>query len=1296
MTEFKTFLPFDSSPPNNFNFKNISQGKYIFSEELYISSGSIVIITIKEKGKVITLIIYFDNLAAQITSVTLFNGAISMPIFREFIEKAKLANLFRPVNNYGEHPSWLKFRKFVLILVPKVFNRDWIYRKLSEQYIILKSYLWKEPSIPRVLVHLNKFFNNDFRSNPSPESLANAIKKFNLQVKNKLKELEDDSIESKDHEIIHNSSDNTTKGHINNNNKPLFNRTWKRGFSTLNRNHSNKPQSNDTDNIMYPNLEIYKKRSRKSVAIEDVNIVSEGNIINLVNKFKDEIQSILNDNLINIAKISTQFKILFEDGSFRSCSAVDVINFKDIKYLEKSYIYNWNQKYSQHYHSLPIKKIIISYRILPEHYKRKLVSYISEDNYRKSFTPLKVNKQIPRTMDIHEWGSTIIENALGFLKVKLKNSQTVAYVTQITPFKNIVAAYYKGIGEPIMFTDERESGDLTTFTRSFENITYKFAKGVEVLYKESIEKISFIEKVNEHLYPKDKVITMDLETREVKGKLVPLCISIFIPKSQESKSTRTKDVLKTFTVWDYKTPEAMIIAAFRMLMVRKYHGYNIYFHNFSHFDSIFIIKILANIPDTQIALNYREGKLLKLTIKFDGCRRETLKSSNKNLRFRGSLHIFDSLLILPSSLDKLGKAFNAEDNSNVKTIFPLKFLNDESTSLDYDGEVPDLKFFHHPNSLNKKAYIEYREKYKLYKKSFNSTGWNLKKELVKYCEQDVKVLHTVISKFANEIYNKFKVNILKYPTLPSIAFAIYRLKFMPANTIPIIKGRIYNDIKNAYYGGFVDVYKPYGENVKSYDVNSLYPTSMEKRAMPVGKPTYLEGDSLSLSDIFGFVYVKVHAPEINTPILPYKSNKSPNSTRYPTGTWEGWYFTEELLNAMKYGYKFNIIKGYHFNKAIIFSDYVNTLYAIKQKVSPANPWYIISKLLLNSLYGRFGMNPELIKSIVMKSSMVDEFNCDEDVVIIDEMDLDDKTWIQYTTKTSDEDEESLNNISVPISAAIAAWSRIHMTEYIMKYSNEICYIDTDGIKVECEISSKYVGNKLGDMKFEGDFNQAVFIAPKVYGGVNLNDMITKIKGLKDVISYWLLKNLLYIPEVKISQAKWKRDISNATINIINQVYTLSATENKRQLIRDSLGRIVSTRPYKMYNGEVVEQEGFILYYLPKWLELLGLPAPYLNLKSLLPSPFIKLLLAAPIPDIHLTISLPQDCWCDESSVSINLTGCLSILYIAERSTPTVDPFVQIWSTVPYIIYLPEPELPILPKVIELPAPKYLLPIIKPS
>ena len=56
-------------------------------------------------------------------------------------------------------------------------------------------------------------------------------------------------------------------------------------------------------------------------------------------------------------------------------------------------------------------------------------------------------------------------------------------------------------------------------------------------------------------------------------------------------------------------------------------------------------------------------------------------------------------------------------------------------------------------------------------------NWNLKKETIRYCEQDCKSLYQVISKFQDLIFEYFKVNIHKYPTLPGLSFAIFRNKY---------------------------------------------------------------------------------------------------------------------------------------------------------------------------------------------------------------------------------------------------------------------------------------------------------------------------------------------------------------------------------------------------------------------------------------------------------------------------------------------------------------------------------------
>jgi hypothetical protein len=68
------------------------------------------------------------------------------------------------------------------------------------------------------------------------------------------------------------------------------------------------------------------------------------------------------------------------------------------------------------------------------------------------------------------------------------------------------------------------------------------------------------------------------------------------------------------------------------------------------------------------------------------------------------------------------------------------------------------------------------------------------------------------------------------------------------------------------------MYKPYGKNVKSYDVNSLYPSQMLAQDMPVGKPIYFDGDIFETnSNPFGFFEVEVEAPDnLIYPILQTK------------------------------------------------------------------------------------------------------------------------------------------------------------------------------------------------------------------------------------------------------------------------------------------------------------------------------------------------------------------------------------------------------------------------------------------
>lgn len=58
--------------------------------------------------------------------------------------------------------------------------------------------------------------------------------------------------------------------------------------------------------------------------------------------------------------------------------------------------------------------------------------------------------------------------------------------------------------------------------------------------------------------------------------------------------------------------------------------------------------------------------------------------------------------------------------------------------------------------------------------------------------------------------DKFKINPLSAITLNSLAMKLFQINYYNSNIIIPIGRRYYNnDIKQTYYGGHVDVYKPF-------------------------------------------------------------------------------------------------------------------------------------------------------------------------------------------------------------------------------------------------------------------------------------------------------------------------------------------------------------------------------------------------------------------------------------------------------------------------------------------------------
>ena len=117
-----------------------------------------------------------------------------------------------------------------------------------------------------------------------------------------------------------------------------------------------------------------------------------------------------------------------------------------------------------------------------------------------------------------------------------------------------------------------------------------------------------------------------------------------------------------------------------------------------------------------------------------------------------------------------------------KGYFPHYFNIPENQN--YVGRIPDKQYYA-PDQMNYDA----RNKFlKWYQDRLNENYvFDFKKELVEYCKSDVDILRRSMLKFGEDFIKIASIDPLQYITIASVCMAVYRSKFMPKNTIGVIK-----------------------------------------------------------------------------------------------------------------------------------------------------------------------------------------------------------------------------------------------------------------------------------------------------------------------------------------------------------------------------------------------------------------------------------------------------------------------------------------------------------------------------
>ena len=313
------------------------------------------------------------------------------------------------------------------------------------------------------------------------------------------------------------------------------------------------------------------------------------------------------------------------------------------------------------------------------------------------------------------------------------------------------------------------------------------------------------------------------------------------------------------------------------------------------------------------------------------------------------------------------------------------------------------------------------------------------------------------------------INITTQAITPStLAFNIYKNHYYKSSWKIMAPSSKYSNIfSSVYMTQPIETYYYHLNQGYHYDVNSLYPFVMLNK-FPIGNQIHYKFTTpLNSSNLYGFYYISINLPqELEFNLLPYKNEKL-NNIIAPKGEWTGWYFSEEVKLAQQYGYQIKIHEIIHYPKTdFIFKDYVNKYYKLKQNAKDKTT-RSLTKLLLNSLYGKFA---QIIDKHIYTISKKDK-----EIKLIE-----DNSNINFNYRRHE------NVPLIHIAAIITSYARIHMFKQKMKYkNNQIAYADTDSIILKKAIKKQEISEtEIGKLKLKSKFKEGYFQRPKLYAYID--------------------------------------------------------------------------------------------------------------------------------------------------------------------------------------------------------------------
>lgn len=384
-----------------------------------------------------------------------------------------------------------------------------------------------------------------------------------------------------------------------------------------------------------------------------------------------------------------------------------------------------------------------------------------------------------------------------------------------------------------------------------------------------------------------------------------------------------------------------------------------------------------------------------------------------------SLTIYDSLKILPFSVEAIAKGFN----------LPISKLE-----IDYN---------------------ETREK-----------GHILTKKEIDYLRNDVDIVARALNTLFEQGLNKM--------TQGSNALYDYKQTVGSKNFNKWFPIPDYDsDIRQSYKGGFTYLNPKFKELDLTegivLDVNSLYPSVMYYQPLPYGEGIFFKG-KYKADKIYN-LYVQMFTCQFelkpgHIPTIQLKNNLSFIPTQYLESS-DGEDVTLCLTNVdlelfMEHYNVFNIEyhSGWKFKSTIgLFKDYIDKWNKVKMEstLNGNKAMRTLAKLMLNALYGKFALNPNVQSKIPWYDNGIVKYKLGE--------------------------KETRDPIYIPVGTFITAWARHKTISSAQKVYDRFVYADTDSLHlIGTEIPDMLEVDpvKLGAWKHESTFKRARFIRQKSY------------------------------------------------------------------------------------------------------------------------------------------------------------------------------------------------------------------------